>query len=157
MNVTIEPEILVIITNKIKQQKKSILTFPLTYMLLFVVCWLRNGGRILGLDFYIISILGLVIPYLCLPFYRGLMLGNIFYKIDALSDGRIQFTSFGTLWREEKIVVAELSEIVINKNVEPKLLYKKYPLNKVAILGKNYLIFQELMPYIPRHTSDKFD
>ena len=76
---------------------------------------------------------------------KGLTLGKVIYSIDVLNEESIEMTTFGTLWRYEKTIIADMVYIQIDKPPLAKLLYKKYVLNTVHVQGQKYYIFNSIL------------
>ena len=153
MDISIDSEAILEINKQINMQKKFIIQFPFIYMLAFFICWARNNWQNLPWFFYLISLYAIIIPCFYLPLSKGLKLYNFIYKLNISHDGNIQFTTFGTLWRNERIINADIHDIKINDFTVQKLLYKKYKFNKINIFEKEFFIFSELLPYIPKYSD----
>ena len=115
--------------------------------------WLRNNFKPIPWYFYIICIVGIVLPWFIYPIMFGLKLGKLIYIVDNPNADTIKFVAFGTLWRDQRTIIANINDIKINRVKERKLLYKKYELNIVYIRGGKFFIFSELLSSIPRYTA----
>lgn len=140
----LEPEILHHIEKQIELQQKFIKFFPVLFALALFLAFAKNNGKMPQFYFYLLFIPFYIVG-LYSPLVKGIVLGKIFYVVQIEDKNTVQFTTFGSLWRKEKKIVANLNNININKTPFPKLLYKKYLLNEIFIEGKKYFIFNKLL------------
>lgn len=140
----LEPEILNHVEKQIKLQQKGIKFFPILFAFVLFLAYARNNGRmpeyyfyLLGIPFYILTLYS--------PLVKGVFLGRLFYIVEIVDKNTLHFTTFGSLWRKEKKIVANQNNIKTNKTPLPKLLYNKYLLNEIFIEGKKYFIFNKLL------------
>ena len=143
--VKLDQDIILTIVNQIKLQKKFLILSPFICFILLLLGILRNNGIIPPFYVNLIALFPLIIGGIYFPIVKGVLLGNAFYSVDFLKSDEVQFTTFSTLWRKEKKVVANQNNIKINKTPLPKLLYKKYLLNEIFIGGKKYFILNKLL------------
>ena len=132
------------VENQIKKQKKILLKFPLFMIIMLFLGYCRNGLKMPGIDFYIIGI-PCYFAFVYAPIKMGLFLGKIFYSIEKADNEQVRLTTFGALWRKEKVINVDLKDIKIDKIPLPKLLYQKYSLNNIYIEGEKYRIFTSLL------------
>ena len=140
----LEPEILNLVEKQIKVNQKGIILFPFLFALALFLAFARNNGKmpefyfyLLGIPFYIVTLYS--------PISKSIFLYKLFYIVEIDDNNTVQFTTFGTLWRKEKKIVANQNNIKINKTPLPKLLYKKYLINEIFIGGKKYFILNKLL------------
>ena len=142
---SLEESDLIIIKKQIRAQEKGIILFPFIYAVVLFLAFARNNGKMPQFYFYIITIPFLLIPGIYSPISKALRLSKTIYAFEILNENAIRLTTFGTLWRNEKIILADLKDIKADKTPLPKLLYKKYLLNTIYISGKKYYIFNEVL------------
>jgi len=135
---------MVFIKKQISLQKRGFWLFP--FVALFFTSLSVNDfhGQ---LRFFMIffSILYALFLFVYSPLIKGITLGKVIYSIDVLNEVSIEMTTFGTLWRYEKTIIADIVDIQIDKDPLAKLLYKKYALNAVQIQGEKYYIFNSIL------------
>ena len=133
-----------IINKQINLQKKGIILFP--FVILFFIILSINDYHGKELIFILVLfILYTSFLFVYSPIKKGILLGKIFYSVNILKGSTIEFTAYATLWRSEKIIIADLKDIKVDKTPLPRLLYKKYELNAIFIEGEKYYIFNKLL------------
>ena len=133
-----------IINQQIKAQQKGIILFPFLFLFVFLCAIARNNGKMPEFYFYLLGI-PFFMSSLYSPLNKGIFWGKIFYSIEKTDDDQVRLTTFGTLWRKEKVINVDLKDITIDKIPFPKLLYQKYSLNNIYIEGEKYRIFTSLL------------
>lgn len=133
-----------IINKQINLQKKGIILFPFVTLFFIILSISDYHGKELIL-IMVLFILYAFFLFVYSPIKKGILLGKIFYSVDVLKENTLKFTAYGTLWRNEKVIIADLKDIKIDKTILPKLLYKKYELNAIYIGEKKYYIFNKLL------------
>lgn len=133
-----------IVSKQIKLQKRGLILFPFVAILFIMMALNDYNGKMF---IFIISffLLYIFLIFVYSPLSKGTILGEIFYKVEILNGNGIRFTTFGTLWRSEKKILADLKDIKVDKRPLPKLLYKKYLLNALYIQDKKYYIFNTVL------------
>jgi hypothetical protein len=141
----LELEIFNVIDKQIKGIQKNLTLFPLWFALAFFLGWCRNNGHAPEWWFYFLGVPFFFYPFLYVPIATAMFLYKTFYSVEILENGDINFTTFGTLWRSERIIVANLSDIQVHKTSLSKLLFKKYSLNVIYVGGEKYYIFSQVL------------